>query len=908
MNIAANMMWHKTGKEETEPLLIGLEMSRADVRLAIQRTTVSLATQLAQALLDLETVVVARNKGWRIPTQALWVALAYHFPELVRMDSRLGLGKAPARVPAFVFSDQKNPDPALAEDLVAAFSQWVTDALERGRSEAEVPLVERVRRLVTTENLVIKTERVEFSGVTALDFEVLAHEIGRKLAGVELFEGLGPCFPIARAASAYASNKVVLTTRPALTEKGRSYSMRASISIVTMPCNPGRFFLDIKPSKRVWAKDAPEARYGRNSTFSAYVLPPGKPGIQVQAQKHTGQWDLPDEYVYLQRMSDGRIPATLAEIGEQNPASDWWLGVPELTTLYPKVSAHSTLERDEENLMESVRRNLGDLLGKPLAQIGFRQVKIMAGAKTVEKAMISPGAKPDIVRTFRQQSLKVLEKLHPGKKALLLMIGGSAAEQLIVADLARQLFDDSVILQQEVLPYQAHGFKQTLPLPDGKPRDRFAARVKAWGGLADMIRAQQGPVAMIVCAPDFIDNKPEDTLNKPAARHALAKAGANVQYLLPMAGNTAKKDSDPAQDFAYRAENAMLDVLFAHAGAVVDPVLVKVAERLPPDPIKPKGIYGISVMRSHAQYRSGQKGVQFIFYTRLDMTSGKTDARFVHQNGLGVTKITDWAPLSQALCQMGALQPHGKGLSSDWLRREFPQYTKAVLADIEAVDPHAVIMLEWDTLGGLWVSISDQNLNEGHPPKIGEVPLSLMAGMTFIRIRRREDTLKLRTRVTRAYTPINQDGTLTAQVDTYPSTQASLVEVTEHRPGEGRQRSAHYVATSSYLKTSKPRRGLSCFQTTHRMMGTGTGANAIYQLEASTPANKDYGLPSSLDITVLQAPQGASLDDYAVITLALRKGHAHHDDWTALPIPLFYRAKAEDYVIRYASDEDEPDA
>lgn len=899
--------WEPVGKATKTAQLIGLEMPLADLTLAHQLTTVRLAEPLRSALRDLGDT--SGKNHWRKDVHYLRVVLAHLFPELIDVTPLLGVGDNRSGShpgDALVFAGLVPQDLSrLPAGLVEAFSVWVTDVLELGLSPKQVPLVERLRDQVIDSNFELDTVMLDGMYGHRLGFASLAQAIGKRLSGTELFQGLGPCFQVSPVR--VQENKVVLATRPAPLAEGAWYSMFAEIFVVTMPCNPDRFFLAIKPIKRVWAKGAPKVRYSSPAKFHAYVLRPDKPAIQVPVIKSSDQWAIDAAYNYLWRMSAGTLPATLSELGDQAVGTGWWLGIPELTVLYSSVSPRSTLERDETDLLNAVRRELGDFLGSPLMDIACRDVNIAAMTAAAKKKMITPDAETDAM-DFGRQYRETLETLYPGKQVKLLMIGGSPTEFILVSGLVRQLFGDKVLLQQEVVPYQAHGLKQTLPLPDETGRKRFDARVKAWAAIADMIRAQTDPVAVIVCTPDVIDASSEDHVNKPAARHALSAAGANVQYLLPLSGK------DPAKSrkgFAYRAENALLDVLFAHAGAVVGPTLDKILDPIKKSPMKPNGVYGISVIRANSKRRMGQKGAQFIFYTRLDLESGKTYARFVHQAGARRTKLTEWAPMSQALTWIGAQLPRENQMTADWLSREFTQYTKTVLAEIEKTDPYAIVQIEWDSIGGLWGALRDENLNAGHPPMLGEAKLSALQGMTFIRIRRREDTLKLRTLVTTSYRPVSKDGSGSEVIETYPSTYARLVEVTSPIAAINQPRAAHFVATSGYPKTSQIIRGLSCFRTTSRMRkqaGSAKDGNAVFLLKESTPAGQDVGLPAGLDITVLQAPPGAPLAGYALITLALRKGHAHHDDWTALPIPLFYRAKAEDYVIRYASDEDEPDA
>lgn len=55
-----------------------------------------------------------------------------------------------------------------------------------------------------------------------------------------------------------------------------------------------------------------------------------------------------------------------------------------------------------------------------------------------------------------------------------------------------------------------------------------------------------------------------------------------------------------------------------------------------------------------------------------------------------------------------------------------------------------------------------------------------------------------------------------------------------------------------------------------------------------------------MEVTIVAGPSDLDADQVVRLVMGLRLRYAHYPDWTALPAPLFFIIKVDDYVIRYA--------
>lgn len=930
------VVWRRSGPAKRELRVIGRRLNPGWTQQSVETLQVRFSGSLYEALRDLLTA--AKNeKSINLPVVRLRASLMAGLDGVIALDRDLGVlprTGAPAP-PALEMYPPVDGTDGVAQGVLAFLKRWCLDVLEPWAAiHAFDDLARRVKRAVVADNMMLSPAQRTFIRKTAegprLDFALAVREIAERLAGEALFtDERGPCeIVVAPEASA---NFVELMTPPRLGADGRTpFSMVARVSIVTVPYAAG-YFLKVAAMKRVWATRVPGNKPNAPRRLTAYVTGPGRPVLPVSVLRTKDGWQFGDDYLSVRLLADGGLPATLEEaVARQKPDdSSWWVGLPELTTLFDHVSPRTVFEADEVDLLEAVARRLKGVAEAP---IDFMVHKLPRGqAKTIVKMLKltdvgvagaaldadsadtdddsdeTESANLDIedkLAVHRDQNIRALELVHAGSKPTLWCFGGTPEEQDLISKSVKALFGEAIAVKTEVLPSGVHGLKANLPAADGSAQARFEARIEAWKPVAERIASQNGPRFALICAPDREGRKSEDIVNYYAGLHAMCAFGqANVHHVLPIASSEAK---DSKQNFIHRLQSALLDVFLAHSGIVFG-VKEFLEERFNGNP--PKATYGIQAVRSRARPFSGESDVYFAVATRLITTTGATEVQFFHKDG-SRNRTSSWFPLAEGLRWLGAQRRLSAG-DGNWLKAAFPEFARDLLTAIGRDDPRALVLIDWENVAGLWKGIRDEDLVNSAPPKLNGGDLAhAFPQMSLVRVRRGFDVLSLRviSRATYEAWRAEPSREITGEryIDEYPTTTKSLVEFVPS--SAARQPCGHFVASMGYSKTSQVKRGFSCYRSMPRMFpvkGTGSlGERRARFFEKNTleAANMDASVPAPLDITVLSCPADVSPSEVAVAVMGLRLGYAHYSDWTTLPAPLFFKRKIEDYIIRYRDE------
>lgn len=924
-------------KPRKEAVLVGRIISREWLAGSQNVTRVHLTGDLRSAFSDL--IEAAKDIKKNLPVVSLRAGLACRIDGVIALDTNIGLiadkkGNIPAA--AKLFTPDEDDLGTLRTTIASTIKRWVIDDVEVWAEDNGLGhLAERLRDTVNPLSIDLESGNSPFLAKNGYpDFALIAHTIGQRLVGEELFAGLGNCELVV--STEYSSNSVELMTLPkraSSPERDDVYSMVARLSVSTVPYSAKDVFLSVTATKRVWAKQPPVilSRAARNVT--AYVMTVGRPAAKVNVVKTVDGWEFGEEYATLLRESQFQLPETLGAAIQQrvfNTDTGWWAGLPELPSLYRSVSPRTVFEGDEISLLNTVSDLLDPIVhNKP---IPIREVKLpvfpakprlemlklsdfgVAGAVFNEEGEDDDdeleeqdsSTREERLERYREQNKEVLRRVHDDVMPIVWVLSNFSTESSLIEKTVSVLFGDAVAVNSEPLPARTHGLRSELDTPEGKAVQRFDARVKCWQSTADNIRRLSGkrPIIVLICAPDRVGKKPEDSVNYYAGIHAMSKIGANVHHVLPIENPDNEKSK---QNFLHRAQSALLDVILAHSGAVIG--VNDFIDRLHlPQNLIPKAIYGIQAVRSRSQFKSGQSNVNFILYSRVNVENGMTEVRIGYRDSHR-NSITPWMTLSAGLAWLGSQRRLQDG-DSIWLKNAFFDLTRQALSDFYEGDPNAIVMLEWDSLRNLWRGISDADLGLGNHPHLNSIDLTRFPNMTFVRLRRGIDTISLRSTFKATYKGWRESGGVrvdTGEIkhDEYVTTDKRLVEIADEVLPEARS-FGHYIASMGYTKTVQMKRGFSCYRPMPRMVRLGKGASEFEQ-KVLDVASMDASLPAPMDVTVMQAPTGVNPRVYATLTMGLRLGYAHHNDWTTLPMPLFFRRKIEDYIIRYPDEEDEPE-
>ncbi len=940
-------------RRKKEHVLVARQISDEWLEGSVNLSKVYFAGELLRDFRDL--LSVAKDNNLNVPVVSLRTALMGKIEGLLSVDRDLGanpfLDTADIKPAIKVFSPDEEDKLALRTTLVMVVRNWVRDVLEIWAEKHGLGhLVERLIGSLIADNIEISDEPTSYLGSNGLpNYPLIARSIGDLLIGEELFEGLKGCELVTNPGA--PSNTIELMTLPqrgpARGKESAMFSMAARISVVSVPYVEG-LFLSVSAVKRVWAKRMPKG-YTTSSRATAYVVAEGRPVTPVSVRKRVDGWEFGEEYLALIRESGDKLPDTLEKAitqQEYNDETGWWAGLPELPILFRSIAPRTVLEGDEVDLMVAIYRAISPVVTERPIQLNEIKLPSFKGGSRQEMLKLSDfgmagsifneddedgsdsgegdGDSDELSPTqqriekldrYRKQNIEALKLTHGNRMPVVWMLGGSEEEQTLAEKTARTLFGDTIEFNKEALPDDTHGLKQNLPCRDGVARERFDARLKSWNKTTNVIKKASGDkhAIVLICAPDREGTKPEDPVNFYAGIHATSLIGANVHHVLPI-----EKSGDvrSTQDFLYRVQSALLDVMLAHTGVVLG--VKEYVNRILPQERIPDAVYGIQVIRSRAQVFSGQKQANFILYSRLVIETGKTEVRISYSQGKK-NRTTDWMPLEQGLIWIGCNRKLSD-IPVKWLENNFADMTLELLVQINEEDPRAVILIDWQSVRSLWRGISDRDLSGENGPSLKTstiIPLSRFRDMTFIRLRHGRDTMTLRSMVTNTFKRwadkrwsgdgSSADITGETTSDQYASTFKSMVELATASQNDG-SNYGHFINSMGYLKTVQTLRGLSGYRTTQRItkLGGKSGAYAnddrFFEMKTMEVFTKDASLPASMDVTVLHAPKGVPPKYFAALAMGLRLGFAHYDQWTKLPAPLFFRKKVDDYIIRYIEE------
>ncbi len=839
------------------------------------------------------------------------------------------------------------------------------------------------------------------------DFALIAHFFASELEGRELFEGLGPChlFYTQKDGSPYgaASNNFQLMTYPK--QEGKTFfSMEARVSVITV-ANQSGLYLSVRPSKRNWATKPPSTYQTPNRT-SAMVFAPTGAIFRVWATKNfkSNKYELDSPYFALRLRAGMSIPGSFEELTGNNPApegawSQWWSGYPQQGVFYKSLENRTVYEGDEVSLFEQVRKFLGGYLEPRVLSVreikagGFNMGDQFERVSPSDLAVASAGryaidrAKslfghdesadiPDSASLERQKKTEAFQKrnaslvksLYGSKRPLLWVFYQRDLDRDLLLSVANVLFGDCVEVRSSVVPPNTHGLLENLPpaiegVKKPKASVRLAHRISAWDtGIGEVLRARgERAVFALICADDHYSSVDkngnprqvhEDPVNYPAGIHAFSKHGICSHHVLPLRvfkeanGNRKHNLRQSVTDFCFRAQAAMLDVVFAHAGALVNVnELVEncvtisrknssiAEESLPPEE-SPERIYGVQLTSTASDRYSQTRARSYLLLSYLDVPTGQMYMRISY---LSVDKnsvvSTEWMPMRNALMWIGTNsgsvgEPFNKSDSN--VRSLFGNSLKSVFEEIDSSTIKSpVVIFDHETLATLFVgTISNRAISNGEA-KIGGVLLSQFSRISFVRVMgdgivsfrdektQRFDSVAVQPQSGQLDLGLGSDPSYESRTETGSETYVETYYAAGQRilslDGQARKLpqnglvSEHFLTCIGYKATSQTMRGLSAYRPRLRMkvaadIPRAEGEDKLYRLAAVTPS-KEAGIPRVMDVTVIQRPINVNCPEFLPLLVSkLRSAYAHYEDWTFLPVPLYFGNKFKDYIIPHETE------
>ncbi|MFZ4538535.1 RNaseH domain-containing protein, partial [Propionivibrio sp.] len=938
MSSDTKIVWTRKSKRTIDPVLIARRINRNWLTTSIDVVSIRFTGGLLSALSDLTDAASQTKKN--LPISSLRIMLQTAIDGVISVDRNLGCDSGRPSVAAIEMYRPPESDDFVIAQVCEQIRYWCMDTLEAwAKTEGLDEIAVRVKKATIPEHVAVtgSSRSLREGENKGPDFALIARLVGDRLAGETLFSGMGPCELILSEFATSNTTELMTPPRRSSAKGNVMFSMVAKVTISTVPYSTD-VYLSVAAAKRVWSERKPSGgNTGKRAT--AYVIAPNRSSIPVTiglSKNDDGwTWEFNDEYASLNRESAWTLPPTLDGVINNVAYTDgqWWAGLPQTTRLFNRVAPHTVLEGDEIELLSTVEPLLVGIIdsdvpflpcplslnSRPLsamlksADFGAAGIALEdlddteeEDVEILEEVETGAGERQEVAK-FREQCIRVLSAVHGDKKPCLWIVGGTSQEQEFIAKTSEFLFGDAVITQKDPLPADVHGLKANLPGKDFKTRPRFALRVDAWkkSELPAAISEYDGPKFVLICAAKDVQGRPEDSVNRRAAIHAMCSiAGASVHHVLPIeAAGTDARIAKANQSFIHRVQSAMMDVLLAHSGYVIGTkefVDGKLAEAN-----RPKAIYGIQALRKKAQRFSGEQAVCMVIYSRLMIESGVTEISFCYQEN-NRTQRSPWMKLSSGLIWLGT-QRQIQG-DEKWLRQEFEGVTTKAFSDIQTDDPRAVVFIDWETTRGLWRGINDVNLTASGTPKIGHLDMATAFPlMSFVRLRYGwAAPMALRGWSKTVYEGWRDENSRIATgeffTDEYATTVKQLIEI---NPAPTARNHSHFIGVMSYRKTSQVKRGKSCYRATVRMTRPEESKKGVFDKVTFDPADMDASLPSTMDITVMTTPKGVTPDVVASLAMGLRLGYAHYDEWTLLPAPLFFQRKIDDYIIKYPVSDDD---
>lgn len=895
------------------------------------------------------------DKSYALPYASLRASIAALLPEATLLERELGL---PWSDTPRSFLDAPLSEDEIIQRLEEALRLWTAMALRPwaaavGASEA---LVDALDGLGLDAFAVSRRsgDLVKLIGSDAPFPEkrdAILQRLALGLEGQELFEGQGPVWRIVRAHG--ASNAIEFITWP-LSARDALQSMVAKLTVETLPFSVEPI-VTVRASRRRWLANLPHGNslFGQRSIgLTLMSREAGSAALEVGAPVRTGQVldpIAPEFLAKLLRAGDD-LGVSLDDMVARGANGPSFVGVPyspKLGGSHPLGAGVST--RDQLDLFDAVSLAMEDgfaplpfeetailkkapkrppehhkaleaeaLLADVAVTIGRNDLDDDASIEAAWHSLSIDGETPAISANVAQRARAKLEELRRvnservgrafGEGApRVVVLARTEDERRVVEILLTSLFGQSIEVEGRPLPAEVHGARASLPVPKGKPGERFEARVSAWRPLTETLRKIDGGCHVLVQATDWYDGKPDDPVNKLAGRYALAaEANANVQYLRPRAPG-----HRGFANYLHRVQAAIYDLVFGHSGLVSD-IGEVLAGAFPDEDRRPTSIIGISVL-TQARTRIGSRGGRLCLATRIDSATNRTTARVGWFDG-EMRWSAEWEPLFGALKRIASPEISaslGQGVAAE--RANFQLFVRGMLDGCAEEGDRPLVLIDSTGAAGLWPWLADTQL--GPELTIGAERIDVSRrwpNTRLVRVRLGHGA-RIAERKTALYQQVDPvDGSdLGHEVGRYCPT---IIARTVRLSAKGR--AAHYWTTGSYFQMSLPR-GLSVYRRLASFVPVAKldqkvqvpGHKRLFSPVEIDITDVSYRLPNPIETTVAMLQEGDDPDRIAHLVASLREGYGHTAAATSLPAPLSFESKARDYMTRFgldaAEDEDQ---
>ncbi|MBY3265305.1 DUF3893 domain-containing protein [Rhizobium laguerreae] len=814
--------------------------------------------------------------------------------------------------------------------------QWVERRGLKQELISALTTLARTAGLVTTVRKLVNFLSKDADGTNFTDARDVIHAAAiRRIAGTELFPGLGPVR--AQIRSRARDNSVTFLTFPKSAERG-SWSMRAQLTVETLP---GRTqpFVRLTVSRVRWCPEVPTGMLPTQRTISASVFGPDeRRAVLFSVPVVGGKVSTPEDPSYVMAaLRAGIDPGeTFAGHIQAGPRNGSFVGIPFAPSYEPAptvatgateldwldcydaitsvmsdifdplttvdVGSDKRVSRTNEDIpavkavtiLEDVARTLGynDIDDAAIADAWH----MLHGDETPRGVAISPKSAEAARRFYelREGNTARARDLFGASIPTIVVLSARADEGAAIAEVIRTLFANVVRVENRLLPVGVHGPRAELDKADRPVRERYEARLAAWRPLAQDLAAEYGPCRVIVHAAKWRD----DSVNKIAGRIALARYGdCNVQYL--------DARGRKADEWFFRIQAAVLDLMFGHSG-LVSPIATHIGEAFPNPTTRPKSVIGVSVV-AQAKTRSKAQS-SFFLAVSIDVASGKTTA-LASRSKNGAPDYAGPAPFFDVLKSVASWD----GVSADnkeAAKADFQDFINEVVGPACERGERPLVLFDGAHARNFWPSLS----NKGYagPHSLSGQVLDMTTDWPGARVVRIQETVEpnVVTRKEKVWQGL------------VPET-GQLMEMTTQRvptltePGRLVRISgsaANYISSGDLDGQQKIAKGLSVYRLPDQFKSLAADeipANLAGQ-KLFKPGIRDltlepYKLPGAIGILVLHTVGDDDPDRIAALCHGLRTGFGHTRSPAKMPAPLFQAQKVAEYIPAYMLASTVPD-
>ncbi|MEH2299697.1 MAG: RNaseH domain-containing protein [Nostoc sp.] len=587
------------------------------------------------------------------------------------------------------------------------------------------------------------------------------------------------------------------------------------------------------------------------------------------------------------------------------------------------LETNSNLEFTTKYLDQLDESQIDSLLRK---HFDIRLEGIQWGRKALKFNRFTPN-QTDELQKIIQANQAAMRRLYPNERPTLFIFyeADLETEAKLLQKITKVLWGNTLEILINRLPANTHGPREVLPGKDLKNKERSRQRIKAWDSTAKQIEKLNQPTFCLIMARQFYPDptgketpKPDDKVNKPSTRQALAKVGAGVQFLLPIAKIRKTKHLKLA-DFFHRMQSALKDLFSAHSGRIdgVKEKVDKYLQNFPPE-ARPKEILGFTIVRKQRGRARGVIENTFLAVgMRLNVDTGKCELCCAYEKGN--LEISPWFSFPDALAFIAQLTPIKLADKRNVSKTRFMDFVKQIVSNSVEDGMQPLVTIDSSNCLQLWDWLADSRIN-ANQINLGQQFENMQdewQDARLIRIRQELAPGIIEKKARHLIETSLEDTRTKEELNKLPPT--LKIPSASSSTGLFRLSATNQTGCVAYLSVAREAphqypRGQSCYRSTQTLAKKTDGSKErisnkaglnVYQLSTQTPFVGRWPSPNPLEIVVTLRQPEDNPDDLAALVESLRYGFGHYSDWTGLPAPLFFERVVRDYISDFAiADED----